>query len=99
MATQLDPTAAPSPGAEPSPLQEIPAQAHKRPGEEAYEDAKRGLLALFNQVFGRTQGVSEIDRPLIDMFIAEIEARLSAQIDEILHHPTFQKLEAAWRGL
>jgi type VI secretion system protein ImpC len=90
---------APSPSAQPSLLQEILAETQKRPGEEAYEDAKRGLVALFSQVFSRKEGVAEIDRPLIDMFIAQIDARLSAQIDEILHHSTFQKLEAAWRGL
>lgn len=31
--------------------------------------------------------------------IADIEARLSAQLSEILHHPAFQKLEGSWRGL
>lgn len=102
MSTDL-PVAPPKPVAppagEPSLLQEILAETHKRPGEEAYEDARRGVIALFQQVIGRKEGVSEIDRPLIDMFIAEIDGRLSEQIDEILHHPTFQKLEAAWRGL
>ena len=31
--------------------------------------------------------------------IAEIDRKLSAQLDEILHHPKIQKLESAWRGL
>src|SRR5690606_26203966 len=31
--------------------------------------------------------------------VAEIDRKLSAQVDEILHHEQFQKLEAAWRGL
>ena len=31
--------------------------------------------------------------------IAEIDQKLCAQVDEILHHPDFQKLESAWRGL
>jgi len=31
--------------------------------------------------------------------IAEIDKRLSAQVNEVLHHPEVQKLESAWRGL
>lgn len=31
--------------------------------------------------------------------IADIDRLLSAQVNEILHHPTFQALEASWRGL
>jgi type VI secretion system ImpC/EvpB family protein len=31
--------------------------------------------------------------------IARIDALLSRQVNAILHHPSFQKLEASWRGL
>ncbi|MBU2510644.1 type VI secretion system contractile sheath large subunit [bacterium] len=31
--------------------------------------------------------------------MASIQLRLSKQLDEILHHPDFQKLESKWRGL
>src|SRR5712691_10369660 len=31
--------------------------------------------------------------------IAEIDEKLGAQMDEILHHETFQQTESAWRGL
>jgi type VI secretion system ImpC/EvpB family protein len=31
--------------------------------------------------------------------IARIDALLNEQLDAILHHPAFQKLEASWRGL
>ncbi|MBL8733424.1 MAG: type VI secretion system contractile sheath large subunit [Planctomycetes bacterium] len=31
--------------------------------------------------------------------IVSIDSLLSAQLNEILHHPDFQRLEAAWRGL
>jgi len=36
---------------------------------------------------------------MINARIAQIDALLSAQLNEILHHPTFQKLEGTWRGL
>ncbi|MEW6209055.1 MAG: type VI secretion system contractile sheath large subunit [Acidobacteriota bacterium] len=35
----------------------------------------------------------------IDARIAEIDRRLSAQLNEIMHHEEFQRLEASWRGL
>src|SRR5262245_55047508 len=31
--------------------------------------------------------------------LARIDALLTRQVNAILHHPTFQKLEASWRGL
>ncbi len=40
-----------------------------------------------------------IDEAVVDRLIADIDRRLSAQIDEILHAPAFQTLEAAWRSL
>jgi type VI secretion system protein ImpD len=35
----------------------------------------------------------------IDQDIAELDDLLAAQVDKILHHPRFQRLEASWRGL
>ena len=35
----------------------------------------------------------------ISGIIAEIDKRISAQINQILHHEAFQKLEGTWRGL
>lgn len=35
----------------------------------------------------------------IESMIAEIDRKLSEQINQILHHPDFQQLEGAWRGL
>ena len=35
----------------------------------------------------------------IDGLIAQIDRKMSDQINEILHAPEFQELESAWRGL
>ncbi len=35
----------------------------------------------------------------IDRLIAGIDRLLSVQVDEIIHHPRFQRLEGSWRGL
>ena len=31
--------------------------------------------------------------------IADLDRRISSQLNEVMHHPKFQKLEASWRGL
>ena len=35
----------------------------------------------------------------IKAWIGEIDKKLSAQLNEIMHDPEFQKLESTWRGL
>ncbi len=36
---------------------------------------------------------------LLSRDVAELDRLLAAQVDAVLHHPRFQRLEAAWRGL
>ena len=36
---------------------------------------------------------------MINARIAQIDALISAQLNEVMHHPDFQKLEGTWRGL
>src|SRR5437588_11246992 len=43
--------------------------------------------------------VSKDVETYIKYWIGEIDKKLSSQLNEILHHPEFQKLEATWRGL
>jgi len=35
----------------------------------------------------------------IKYWIGELDKKLSSQVNEVLHHPDFQKLEGTWRGL
>jgi len=43
--------------------------------------------------------VSKDAEAMITARIAQIDHLLSIQLNEVLHHPTFQKLEGSWRGL
>lgn len=57
-------------------------------------------LSVFLDAVGQLQApVDRIDKNLLDSMIAGIDAKLSEQLDEILHHEEFQSLESAWRGL
>src|SRR6204780_3907106 len=51
------------------------------------------------QVLDGSMTVSKDAETMINQRIAQIDHLLSIQVNEILHHPTFQKLEASWRGL
>src|SRR5690606_28177579 len=41
----------------------------------------------------------KLDKYVIDGLIAGIDQKISQQLDAVLHHPKFQELESAWRGL
>lgn len=65
--------------------------------QEAARIARRGVQELLANLV--SVPAEKVDKALIDAYIAEIDRKLSAQIDEILHHPEVQKLESAWRSL
>jgi type VI secretion system protein ImpC len=45
------------------------------------------------------QRVEKLDKTLIDHHIAELDHQISRQLDAVMHHPEFQKVESLWRGL
>ncbi len=70
-----------------------------RQEDERYLSVRTGLGILFARLIGGANAPVQIDRILLDSMIVELTEKMSRQIDEILHHPTFQGLESAWRGL
>src|SRR5689334_22559262 len=80
-------------------LEEILAETKMTPGDEGYEVAKKGVQAFIAELVAPKREGEKVDKAFVDALIAEIDVKLSRQIDEILHHATFQKLESAWRGL
>ncbi|HEX5658450.1 MAG TPA: type VI secretion system contractile sheath large subunit, partial [Polyangiales bacterium] len=70
-----------------------PATAEKK---DAIEQAV-GTLAEW--ALRNTRLLSEDSVASIKALIGEIDQKLTAQLNEILHHPDFQKLEGSWRGL
>ncbi|MDF2525881.1 MAG: EvpB family type secretion protein [Enterobacter mori] len=45
------------------------------------------------------QQVEKLDKTLIDHHIAELDFQISRQLDAVMHHQEFQKVESLWRGL
>lgn len=57
-------------------------------------------LSFFVESLVESSGTADrIDKVVLDSYIAEIDRRLSVQLDEILHHPDFQAMESSWRSL
>ena len=56
-------------------------------------------LAEFVEAITKGLTVSGNAEKAIDAAIAQIDELISAQLNEVMHHPKFQELEASWRGL
>ncbi len=80
-------------------LDDIVTATKLKPADDGYAIAKRGVEALLAQLIEPGRTVDKVSNALIDEFIAEIDVKLSAQLDAILHHPKVQQLESAWRSL
>jgi type VI secretion system protein ImpC len=80
-------------------IEEILAETKITPNDEGYEIARQGVEAFIAGLLEPRREVGRIDKSLVDQMIAEIDGRVSRQLDEILHHQEFQKLESAWRSL
>ncbi|MDW3207078.1 MAG: type VI secretion system contractile sheath large subunit [Alphaproteobacteria bacterium] len=66
-------------------------------GQKAYA---RDLIGEFiDSVVESGTDVSNDTVAAINQKIAEIDALITDQLNEVMHHPDFQKLEASWRGL
>ena len=71
----------------------------KPKSDEQRSAVESAVRTLAQQAISSAVTISSDAYRTIEAIIAEIDRKLSEQIDRILHHEDFQKLEAAWRGL
>jgi type VI secretion system protein ImpC len=67
--------------------------------DEAKSAVEAAVLTLAQQALADANLISGDVVKTIEAMIAEIDKRLSAQVNQILHHAEFQQLEGSWRGL
>ncbi len=67
--------------------------------DSAKERGKELVKEFIAQVLDGSMTVSRDVESMINARIAQIDHLLSIQLNEILHHPQFQKLEGTWRGV
>ena len=80
-------------------LEDILKETKLKPTEEGYEVARRGVQAFISELLLPGREGAKVHQSVVNDMIAEIDRKLSAQVDAVLHHASFQKLESAWRGL
>ena len=80
-------------------LDQITAATKRAPSDDDYGVVKRGVEVLLSELLTPKREGERIDKALVDGLIAELDTKLSAQLDEVLHNEQFQKIESAWRGL
>ncbi len=84
---------------QPSLLEEIIQATNLKPSDENYSVMKRGLEAFLAGLLEPGREEVKVSKAVVDDMIAEIDKKMSQQLDVILHHPDFQKVESAWRSM
>ena len=68
--------------------------------EESQKSWAKEIISEFaKEVMDGQIKVSKDTEAMINARIAELDRLISAQLNEIMHHDDFQKLESSWRGL
>jgi type VI secretion system protein ImpC len=66
---------------------------------KANERISAALSFFVESIIRSGQTIDKIDKNVVDTIIADIDTKISLQLDEVLHHPDFQKMESTWRSL
>ncbi|MCG8487916.1 MAG: type VI secretion system contractile sheath large subunit [Candidatus Thiodiazotropha sp.] len=74
-------------------------QEFKPKTERTKEAVTSAVQTLAEQVLKETGTISDDAVETIEGIIAEIDKKLTEQVNLILHHEDFQQLEGSWRGL
>lgn len=67
--------------------------------DRARSEVEEAVKTLAEQALAYTNLISSDAVESIESMIAEIDRKLSDQINMIMHHEDFQQVESAWRGL
>ncbi|PAY17638.1 type VI secretion system contractile sheath large subunit [Rhodopirellula sp. SM50] len=67
--------------------------------DQAKEAVETAVQTLAEHALSQTALISDDVLASVEAIIAQIDSKLSEQINLILHNEDFQKLEGAWRGL
>jgi type VI secretion system protein ImpC len=67
--------------------------------DRAKEEVEKAVSTLAEQVLADQDLITDDAVNSINAIIAEIDRKLTEQLNEIMHHEDFQQLESSWRGL
>jgi type VI secretion system protein ImpC len=99
MATEQKKTETAGAVAEGADFSQLLQKEFKPKTEEAKSAVAEAVQTLAQQALAETKLIGTDVVQSIEAMIAEIDRKLSEQINLIMHHDDFQQLEGAWRGL
>jgi len=67
--------------------------------DRARDEVEAAVKTLAQHALEQTALIGSDVVESINAMIAEIDKKMSAQVNAIIHHPDYQQLESAWRGL
>ena len=71
----------------------------KPKSDRAKEEVESAVRTLAEQVLNKADIVSDDVTQTINAYVAELDRKISEQLNLVMHHADFQRLESAWRGL
>lgn len=80
-------------------LDQVMANSRMAPADEGYEVARKGVATFIANLLRSDEKGQPVNKALVDQMVVELDRKISAQMDEILHAPSLQELESSWRGL
>jgi len=83
----------------PSEFESLLNREFKPKSDKAREAMQSAVQVLAQHALANTALVSDDSIRSIEAMIAAIDAKLTEQVNVIIHNPEFQTLEGAWRGL
>jgi type VI secretion system protein ImpC len=91
--------ASPDPASGPDLLDAIVTESRLAQTDTERTRARDLISEFVEQILAGTVTVRKSLTASLDARIAELGRLLSLQVNEVLHHPEFQRLEGSWRGL
>lgn len=92
-------TAGSTSASEPGLLDKIIAEGRLARDDEQRALARDLIGEFVDQVMDGQMKISADTQAMINTRIAQLDKLISRQLNQVLHHPDFQALEASWRGL
>nr|MCH9685826.1 type VI secretion system contractile sheath large subunit [Deltaproteobacteria bacterium] len=81
-------------------MEELLTEAHvQHADDDARQIAKRGIEAFMAELLVGQGDYAKIDRTVVDLMLAELDGKITKQINEVLHDEDFQSLESTWRSI
>jgi type VI secretion system protein ImpC len=80
-------------------LDQIVSQGRFNRDASSLQRGKDLVKEFVNQVLEGQMTLTKDAEATISARIAQIDRLISIQLNEVIHHPSFQKLEATWRGI